>query len=87
MDAERVLQFLVNRLRLKGKIGAYGRSIGGIAASHLVGKFPKLMKVFIGDRTMGSLEELVRHRHKGYFRKSFVLIYRLLSNFWVVCNG
>ena len=36
LDAERVLQFLVNRMRIQGKIGVYGRSIGGIAASHLV---------------------------------------------------
>lgn len=53
MDAERVMQFLVNRIQVKGKIGVYGRSIGGIAASHLVKKFPKIVKCFIGDRTMG----------------------------------
>lgn len=36
VDIERVLQFLVNRLQVRGKIGVYGRSIGGICASHLV---------------------------------------------------
>ena len=41
VDAERVMQFLVNRLRVKGQIGVYGRSIGGIAAGHLVEKFPQ----------------------------------------------
>lgn len=34
-DAERVLAFIVNKLHLKGKIGVYGRSIGGLAACHL----------------------------------------------------
>jgi dienelactone hydrolase len=53
IDAERVMQFLVNRIQVKGKIGVYGRSIGGIAASHLVQKFPKIIKCFVGDRTMG----------------------------------
>lgn len=34
-DAERVLAFAVNKLHLRGKIGVYGRSIGGLAACHL----------------------------------------------------
>ena len=56
IDAERVMQFLVNRIQVKGKIGVYGRSIGGIAASHLVQKFPKIIKCFVGDRTMGEFD-------------------------------
>ena len=36
MDAERVMKFLINRLQVKGQIGVYGRSIGGIASTHLV---------------------------------------------------
>ena len=38
-DAERVLDFLVNNLQIKGKIGVYGRSIGGITACHLAAKY------------------------------------------------
>lgn len=53
MDAERVMQFLVNRLRVNGPIGVYGRSIGGIPAAHLALKFPGIVKVFVGDRTLG----------------------------------
>ena len=34
-DAEQVLAFTVRNLNLKGKIGIYGRSIGGITACHL----------------------------------------------------
>ena len=38
-DVEYVLAFLVNRIKVKGKIGVYGRSIGGISACHLASKF------------------------------------------------
>ena len=40
LDAERVLAFLVNNIKVKGKIGTYGRSIGGIAACHISSKYP-----------------------------------------------
>lgn len=60
IDVERVMQFLVNRLRVRGPIGVYGRSIGGISACHLSLKFPDLIKVFVGDRTMGNFETIVR---------------------------
>mmetsp|Transcript_18098 Transcript_18098/g.30899 ORF Transcript_18098/g.30899 Transcript_18098/m.30899 type:complete len:412 (+) Transcript_18098:1124-2359(+) len=62
VDAERVLQFLINMLNVRGQVGVYGRSIGGIAASYLVQKFPKIVKVFIGDRTMGNFDSIVSNR-------------------------
>ena len=34
-DAEAVLRFCQNELGLKGKIGVYGRSLGGLASTHL----------------------------------------------------
>jgi len=40
MDAECVLDFVVNQMQLKGKIGVYGRSLGGIASTHLASNFP-----------------------------------------------
>ena len=46
-------------MQVRGKIGVYGRSIGGIAAAHLVKKFPDRMKAFIGDRTLGSVERVI----------------------------
>ena len=53
------MQFLINRIQVRGKIGVYGRSIGGIAASHLVSKFPNLIHVFVGDRTMAKMSDIV----------------------------
>lgn len=85
MDAERVFQFLVNRIQVLGKIGVYGRSIGGIAASHLVAKFPKIVTVFVGDRTLGRLDQLAFNR---YGRNPLIMpIYRVISCFWHVDNG
>ena len=65
VDAERVLQFLVNSLKIKGEIGVYGRSIGGIAAAHLTKKFPKIIKVYVGDRTMRDFETIIENRYQG----------------------
>lgn len=62
LDAERVVQFLVNKLQVKGPIGVYGRSIGGIAAAHVCAKFSKIIKVFIGDRTMGDFDKIVEQK-------------------------
>ena len=38
-DVERVFAYVVNNLRLLGKFGVYGRSIGGVASCHLASKF------------------------------------------------
>lgn len=39
-DSERVLDFMISKMKLRGKIGVYGRSLGGIAACHLANKYP-----------------------------------------------
>ena len=54
-DAERVLAFLVNNIKVKGKVGVYGRSIGGIAACHLAGKYTDLIQALIIDRSFDEL--------------------------------
>lgn len=79
------MQFCVNRIQVTGKIGVYGRSIGGIAASHLASTYPELVQVFIGDRTMGKLTKLASNR---YGRSKVLLhLYKMLSLFWYVDNG
>lgn len=66
MDAESVVHAAVIRLRLAGKIGVYGRSIGGIAATHLAAKFPDLIELLIVDRSLSELTGLVEERFGGY---------------------
>lgn len=55
----------MNRIKVRGKIGVYGRSIGGIAACHLSRKFPEIISVFIGDRTMGNFETIVDQKFQS----------------------
>ena len=66
VDVERVLQYLKNRIAVKGQIGSYGRSIGGITACHLVQKFPKIIRCLIADRTMGMFAKIVKYRWPIY---------------------
>jgi len=35
-DAETILEYMRNTIGVKGKMGVYGRSLGGVATSHLV---------------------------------------------------
>jgi len=39
-DSESILKFLLQDLGLKGKIGVFGRSLGGVMASHLAKNYP-----------------------------------------------
>ena len=66
MDAENVLHASVMQLRLAGKIGVYGRSIGGIAATHLAAKYSDLVELLIVDRSLSELTGLVEERLGGY---------------------
>ena len=59
------MQFLVNVIGVKGKIGVYGGSIGGIAATHILKKFPNIIKVFIGDRTLGNFDNCILNKFVG----------------------
>lgn len=76
MDAEHVMEFLLNKLKIRGKIGVYGRSIGGIASTHLAGKFPNLVEAIIIDRTFNELTDLSARRLTGRFTAS---IFSLIS--------
>jgi hypothetical protein len=67
-------------MRVKGQIGVYGRSIGGIAAGHLVKKYPDIMKVFVGDRTMGKFDGMVHNRYAH--GSKIIRIFNLLTCKW-----
>ena len=54
-DGESVLHFMLNDLMLEGKIGVYGRSLGGVVASHLSATYPDIIKFLFCDRTFGNL--------------------------------
>ena len=75
-DAERVLAFLVNNIKVKGKVGVYGRSIGGIAACHLAGKYTDLIQALIIDRSFDELQSVPEGKLKG---KCTSIIFQAIS--------
>ena len=82
-DAEYVMAFLVNKLRLKGKIGVYGRSIGGLTACHLANKYSNLTKSLIVDRSFYELSSVPEGKIKG---RLTARLFDLLSWKWRTRN-
>ena len=82
-DAEYVIAFLVNNLRVKGQIGVYGRSIGGLTACHLANKYNNLVKSLIVDRSFYELSTVPEGKIKG---KCTAKLYDLLSWKWRTLN-
>jgi hypothetical protein len=70
-------------MKLKGKIGVYGRSLGGISATHLAGKYPNIIYTFIGDRTFCDLGVVAEKRMHGCFS---TFLYKLVSCKWKTEN-
>ena len=79
IDAEKVLQFMIKKMQLKGKIGVYGRSLGGIASTHLAAKYPQIIKALIVDRTFADFERLAIGRLKGNSSKK---LFKIMSCNW-----
>ena len=64
-DGESVLNFVVNELCLQGKVGVYGRSLGGVVASHLAATYPDRISMIIADRTFGNLRDVSSRKFRG----------------------
>ena len=64
-DAECVLAQAVAKFDLKGKIGVYGRSIGGIPACHLAMAYKDIVQLLIVDRSLSELSEVVEAKLRG----------------------
>ena len=83
-DSERVLDFMLNKLKLRGKIALYGRSLGGIASCHLANKYPEQIYALLVDRTFGELEAVSEKRLLGCCTKR---IYNMVSCRWRTGNA
>ena len=57
-DSERCLEFIIKDLGIKGKIGCFGRSLGGTIATHLANKYPMHIYFLFVDRSLGSLDAM-----------------------------
>lgn len=83
LDAEKILDFVINQLGVRGKVGLYGRSLGGIAACHLARKYPQVVSALIVDRTFSELDVSSERRLFGSWSR---LLYRFVSLNWKAKN-
>jgi pimeloyl-ACP methyl ester carboxylesterase len=83
-DAEHVLSDAVTKFNLKGKIGVYGRSIGGITACHLAAKFKEVVKVLIIDRSLSELTDVAEAHLRG---ETTLTLMKGFVNGWVCDNA
>ena len=74
-DSEEVLRYCRNELGLKGKIGVYGRSLGGIATAHLA----HYVDMVIVDRSFSNLYEVAFHKFYGMLA---VMLFKLGTAGW-----
>jgi hypothetical protein len=80
-----VLHFLLTQIKVKGKIGVYGRSLGGVAANHLASTYPHIISLLVADRTFGNLKEVAINRLSG--SKAFLeALYVMATMKWEAFN-
>jgi alpha/beta superfamily hydrolase len=60
-DVDTVCDYVVKRLGFVGKLGVYGRSLGGIPSSHLANK----VQMAIIDRSFGNFKDMAKHKYFG----------------------
>jgi fermentation-respiration switch protein FrsA (DUF1100 family) len=65
LDGEAILSFLVKDLKIEGKIGVYGRSLGGVVATHLAAKYQNRISFLFADRTFGNLRSISERKFLG----------------------
>ena len=70
-----MLRYCRNVLGLRGKIGVYGRSLGGLAASHL----SKYVDMVVVDRSFANLDDVAELKFYG---KSALLLYKIATCCW-----
>ena len=67
-----MLAFTVNNLKVKGKLGVYGRSIGGLTACHLASKYKDLIKLLVVDRSMDEILSVINLKIRGTCTKILI---------------
>lgn len=74
---------MVQTMKLRGKIGVYGRSLGGIASTHLANKYEDIVSALIVDRTFCEFDRLSTKRLKGNCTEH---LFKMLSCNWKALN-
>jgi len=63
-----------------GKIGLYGRSIGGVVVCHVACKHPEVVQLLICDRTMSTLESTAKCLYGKWAARGLRLTKMMVSN-------
>lgn len=82
-DGESMIKFMLDYLGLQGNFGVYGRSMGGVVATHLASKFPDKIKLLLADRTFGNLKTVAKRKFLG---AGSSLLYNVISVKWETDN-
>ena len=69
---------------MQGKIGVYGRSLGGIPSTHLASKYTNIIELLIVDRTFAQTELIAEHKLEGSLGMKF--FHDLFSFKWETNN-
>ena len=78
-DSLNLLLFLRNEIGVRGKIGVYGRSLGGIVSCHL----SKYVDMVIADRSFSNLHDVANRKFSG---DSAVAILKTFNPGWRSTN-
>jgi dipeptidyl aminopeptidase/acylaminoacyl peptidase len=80
-DSEAMLKFLVEKIGVTGKIGCFGRSLGGTMATHVAKNYPEFVSFLFVDRSLGNLAKMSQSSFIGKYTPS---ILELLAPHWVI---
>jgi pimeloyl-ACP methyl ester carboxylesterase len=61
----------------------YGRSLGGIVATHLAANYPENISLLIADRTFGSLKDVSLRKFEG---KGTAALFDIITLQWETHN-
>ena len=80
-DGEAIYRYLRDTLKVRGKIGVYGRSMGGMVACHIARKCH--IDLLIADRTFANFDYLAKKKFLGSF---IVYLMKAFSFNWFAHN-
>ena len=80
-DSESILKFLVETLAVTGKIGCFGRSLGGTMATHIASNYPNIIDFLFIDRSLGNLDCMAQSSFLGSYSQSILSFF---SRNWVI---
>lgn len=78
-DAETVLRYMREHLGISGKMGVYGRSLGGIPTTHLGDK----VQMIIVDRTFSDFDTLA---YRKFYNPISKILFRIGTCSWKASN-